>query len=32
MSNLSNGIVINPLKSTAVDYQSGDRLIVLARD
>ena len=28
----ANGIVINPLKSTAQDYQTGDRLIVLARD
>ncbi|HTM79235.1 MAG TPA: hypothetical protein VL133_16595, partial [Devosia sp.] len=26
------GIVVNPLKSAALDYQPGDRLIVLARD
>jgi voltage-gated potassium channel Kch len=28
----ANGIVVNPVKSAAVDYQAGDRLIVLARD
>jgi voltage-gated potassium channel Kch len=28
----ANGIVVNPSKARAVDYQPGDRLIVLARD
>lgn len=28
----ADGIVVNPLKSASVDYQVGDRLIVLARD
>jgi voltage-gated potassium channel Kch len=28
----ANGIVVNPSKSAEVQYQSGDRLIVLARD
>jgi hypothetical protein len=28
----ANGIVVNPGKATTVDYQPGDRLIVLARD
>ena len=28
----AGGIVVNPLKSQALDYQAGDRLIVLARD
>ncbi|MDB5614702.1 MAG: hypothetical protein JWQ22_2355 [Devosia sp.] len=27
----ANGIVVNPVKSAAIDYQPGDRLIVLAR-
>lgn len=29
---VANGIVVNPGKAAAVDYQPGDRLIVLARD
>jgi len=28
----ANGIVVNPSKAALVDYQPGDRLIVLARD
>ena len=28
----AGGIVVNPAKSAALDYQAGDRLIVLARD
>ena len=28
----ANGIVVNPSKSVAIDFQPGDRLIVLARD
>ena len=28
----ANGIVVNPGKAVAVEYQAGDRLIVLARD
>lgn len=29
---VANGIVVNPSKKTAVQYEAGDRLIVLARD
>jgi voltage-gated potassium channel Kch len=29
---VAGGIVVNPLKSKAIDYVAGDRLIVLARD